>query len=125
MSTKVVIVLPDWPQFNAATTGLTFLRQVQTNTLVFTKPSPLGKRHTQVKVPWPMNYRVIDKDTFVKVSPTSVKSVVSICEIDNTNSKSDIVAHWLPTSSVLTIMDSNNQPKPLMKLPISIEQDSM
>ena len=61
----------------------------------------------------------------MKVTSTPVKSVVPICEIDNTNSKSDIVAHWLPTSSVLTIMDSNNQPKPLMKLPISIKQDSI
>jgi len=60
----------------------------------------------------------------VKVPPTHVKSVVPICEIDNTNSKSDIVAHWLPTTAVLTIMDPN-QPEPLMKLPISIEQDSM
>ncbi len=31
---------------------------------------------------------------------------------------------WLPTATSSTIMDPN-QPKPLMKLPISIEQDSM
>ena len=31
-NTKVVIVLPDWPQFNAATTGLRLLRQVSIGT---------------------------------------------------------------------------------------------
>ena len=55
-NTKVVIALPDWPQFNAPTTGLKLLRQIQTNTHVFTKPYPLGKRHTLVKVPWLINY---------------------------------------------------------------------
>jgi len=91
---------------------------------MFTKPSYSGKRHTLVKVPWPLNYWVIDKDTYVKVPPTLVKSVAPICEIDNTNSKSDIVAHWLPTAAVLTIMDPN-QLEPLMEISISIEQDSM
>jgi len=49
MNTKVVLVFPDWPQFNAATTGLKLLHQVPTHTLVFTKPSPLGKKHNVVK----------------------------------------------------------------------------
>ncbi len=31
MDTKAVIVLPDWPQFNAVTTGLELLRQIQNN----------------------------------------------------------------------------------------------
>ena len=44
---------------------------------MLTKPSLLGKKHSVVKVPWPINYWVIDKDTFVKVSPTLVKSVAS------------------------------------------------
>ena len=43
MNTKVVFVLLDWPQFNAATTGLRLLRQVLINTLVLTKPFPFGK----------------------------------------------------------------------------------
>ena len=107
MNTKVVIILQDWPQFNAATSGLKLLRQVQTNTPVFTKPSPLGKVHSLVKVSWPINYWVIDKYTSLKATPTPLKSVVPICEIDNTNSKSDIVAHWLPTVALLTIMDPN------------------
>jgi hypothetical protein len=46
------------------------------------------------------------------------------CDIDNDKSKSDVVAHWLHTDASLTIMDPN-QPEPLMKLPISIERDSM
>jgi hypothetical protein len=58
------------------------------------------------------------------VSPTFVKSVVSTCDIDNSNKKSDIVAHRLPTAATLNIIDPN-QREPLMKLPISIEQDSM
>jgi len=94
MTTKIVIVLLDWPQFNATTTGLKLLRQIQTDTPVFTKPSPLGKRHTLVKVPWPINYWVIDKETSVKLSPSLVTSVALSCDIDNTNSKSDIAAHW-------------------------------
>ena len=43
LNTKALIVLPNWPQFNATTTGLRSLRQVPINTPVFTKPSPLGK----------------------------------------------------------------------------------
>ena len=124
MNTKVVIVLPNWPQFNNDTHGLKLLRQIHNDTHVFTKPSPLGKRHTLVKVPWPINYCVRDKDTYVKVSTTLVKGVALSSNIDNTNSKSDIVAHWRPTSASLTIMDPN-QPEPLMKLTISIEQDYM
>ena len=45
MNTKVVIKLPNWPQFNEATIGLRLLRQVPIDNIVFTKPSPLGKRH--------------------------------------------------------------------------------
>ena len=74
---------------------------------MFTKLSPLEKRHTLVKVSWPINYWVKDKATSVKVSPTPVKSVVSIFDIDNTNSKSDIVAHWLTIAATLTILDPN------------------
>jgi hypothetical protein len=36
MNTKVVIVLPNLPQFNAATTGLRLLRQVPIDTPMFT-----------------------------------------------------------------------------------------
>ena len=85
INTKVVIVLQDWPQFNASSTGLRLLCQVPTDTHVFTKPSPLGKRHTVGKVPLPINYRVIDKDTYVKVSPGHVKVVVLSSNIDNSN----------------------------------------
>jgi len=91
---------------------------------VFTKPSPLGKRHTIVKVTWPINYWVIYKDTFVKVSPPHVKSVSSPLNFSTTKSKYDSASHWLPTAAALTIMDPN-QPEPLMKLPFSIEQDSL
>ena len=73
----------------------------------------MGKRHTLVKVPWPINYWVIDKDTSVKVSPTLVKSVVSTSDMDNTNRKSDIAAHWLPIAVTLTITDPN-QPEPFI-----------
>jgi hypothetical protein len=83
MNTKSFIALPDWPQFNAATTGLKLLRQIQTNTHVFAKPSPLGKRNTLVKVPWTLNSLVTDRDTSVKMSPTRVKSMASTCDIDN------------------------------------------
>ena len=70
MNTKAVIVLLDLPQFNATTTGLRLLRQIPTYILV-------GKRHIVVKIPWPINYRVIDKDTSVKVSPTPMKNAAS------------------------------------------------
>ena len=53
MNTKVVIGLLDWPQFNKATFGLRLWRQISADTPVFTKPSPLGKRHTIVKATWP------------------------------------------------------------------------
>ena len=44
--------------------------------------------------------------------------------MDETNNKFNIASQWLPTVAALTIMDPN-QPEPLMKLPISIEQDSL
>jgi hypothetical protein len=72
---------------------------------MFTKPSPLRKRHTIVKVHWPINYWVIDKDTPVKVLPTLGNSVVPSLTVGNTNSKSDIASHWLPTAATITIVD--------------------
>ena len=113
-NTKAVIILPNWPQFNIATIGLRLLRQVPIDTPLFTKPSPLGKRHTVVKVPWPINYWVVDKDTSMKVSPPHVKSVSSSLKLSTTNSKSDSASHWLSSTAVLTIMDPN-QPEPLLK----------
>jgi len=123
MNTKVITVLPDWPEFNAATTVLRLLSQVPTDIRVFTKPSPLGKRHTIVKVPWPINYWIIDRDATVKVSPTHVRSVVFLLDVGNANSKSEIASQWLPTVASLTIVDPN-QSEPLIKLPIYIRHDS-
>ena len=60
-----------------------------------------------VKVPWPIHYWVIDKETVLKVSPTHVKNVVSFLNVGDANSKSDIASHWLPTAASLTIMDPN------------------
>ncbi len=60
----------------------------------------------------------------MKVSPPHVKSVNSSLNLSTTISKSDSASHWLPTVAELIIMDPN-QPKPLMKLPISIKQDSL
>ena len=53
-NTKAVIILPAWPLFKSMTTGLKLLEQIQVDTPVFTKPSPLGIRHNLVKVPWPI-----------------------------------------------------------------------
>jgi hypothetical protein len=50
--------------------------------------------------------------------------VNSSLNLDKTNSKSEVASHWLSTAVALTIMDPN-QPEPLMKLPISIEPDSL
>ena len=66
-------------------------------------------------------YWVIDKDTLVKVPSTTVHSVNSL--VDSTN-QSDIASHWLPSAAALTIMDPN-EPKPLMKLSMSTEYDSL
>ena len=106
------------------TTGLKLLKQILIDTPVFTKPSPLGIRHNLVKVPWPINYRVVDKDTLVKVSSTPVQSVSSPIDITNSTNQSDIAPHWLPSAAVLIIMDSNEL-EPLMKLPISLDYDSL
>ena len=100
------------------------MRQVPINTLVFTKPPPLGKRHTVVKVPWPIYYWVIDKDTSVNASPHPVRSVDLSIPVNKTTTKFDIDSQWFPTAVALSTMDPN-QPEPLMKLPISIEQDSL
>ncbi len=80
INTKAVVVLLDWSQFKTTTIGpkLLGLRRFPTiDSQMFSKPSPLGKRHTIVIVPWPIIYWVIDKDTSMKVSPTHVESVVS------------------------------------------------
>jgi hypothetical protein len=53
-----------------------------------------------------------------------VKSVSSPIDVINSTNQSDIASHWLPSADVLTIMDPN-EPEPLMKLPISIEYDSV
>ena len=58
------------------------------------------------------------------MSLTLVKSVVSSFNVGNANSKSEVTSHWLPKAATLTITDPN-QPEPRMKLPISIEHDSM
>jgi hypothetical protein len=83
----------------------------------------LGIRHNLVKVPWPINYWIIDKDTHEKVPSTPLQSVSSPIDVTNSTNQSDIASHWLPSAIVLTIVDSN-EPEPLMELPISIEYDS-
>ena len=60
----------------------------------------------------------------MKVSLPSVKSVDSPLNINKTISKTEIASYLLPTVDALTITDPN-QPEPLMKLPISIEKDSL
>jgi hypothetical protein len=107
MSCQAEIVLPEWPQFKSVTTCLKLLEQIPIDTHVFTKPSSLGIRHNLVKVPWPINYWVIDKDTHVKVSSTHVHSVSSPIDVTNSTNQSDIAPHWLPSTTVLTIMDPN------------------
>ena len=77
-----------------------------------------------VKVPWSINYWVIDKDTLVKVSSTHVHSVSSPIYVTNSTNQSDIASHWLSSATVLTIMDPN-EPERLIKLPIFIEYDSL
>ena len=52
---KAVIIL-SWPQFKYVTTYLKLAEQIPIDTPVFTKPSHVGKRHTIVKVPWPIIY---------------------------------------------------------------------
>ena len=71
---------------------LRFLRQIPTDIPEITKPSPLEKRHNVVKFPWPINYWVIDNDTYVKVSPTLVKSVALTCDVGKINRKFDLAS---------------------------------
>ena len=59
------------------TTYLKSLEQIPIDTPVFTKPSPLVKIHALVKLPWPINYWVINNDIPMKVSSTHVQSVKS------------------------------------------------
>jgi len=56
------------------------------------------------------------------VSSTRVHSVNFSIEITTCTNQSDIDSHWLPSAAALTKMDPN-EPEPLMKLPISIEND--
>ncbi len=84
----------------------------------------MEKEQTNVKVTWLINYWVVDKDTHVKASPTHLKSVIVSLNVGDASSKTDVASQWLPTTTKLTIMDTN-QHDPLMKLPISIEHDSL
>jgi hypothetical protein len=106
------------------TTGLKLLEQIPIYTPVFTKPSPLGIRHNLVKVPWLVNYWIIDKDTLVKVLSTRVQSVSSPRDITHTTNQSYIASNWLPPAIALIIVDLS-EPELLMKLPIFIENDSL
>jgi hypothetical protein len=60
----------------------------------------------------------------MRVSPPPTQRVDSSLPLDATDSKSESAFQWLPTAAALSIIDPN-QPKPLMKLPISIEQNSI
>ncbi len=82
----------------------------------------MGKIHTIVKVPWSIYYWVVNKATHVKVSPTLVHIMVSLIDIENITTQTEMAYHWLPTAVSLAIMDPN-QPEPHMKLTISIRQD--
>jgi len=75
-------------------------------------------------VPGPINYWVVDKDTPVKVPSTPMLSVSSPIDTTNSTNQYDIASQWLPSADVLTSMDPN-EPEPFMKLPISIEYDSL
>jgi hypothetical protein len=59
----------------------------------------------------------------MKVSPTQVQRIVLLLDVGNANSKSEMFFHWLPIATTLTIMDPN-QPEPVIKLTISIRQES-
>ena len=89
-NTKAVIILLECFQFKSVTKALKLLETIPIDTPVFTKPCPLGKRHTFAKVPWTINYRVIDKDTQVKVSSTHVQSRNSPIDITTSTNQSDI-----------------------------------
>ena len=60
----------------------------------------------------------------MRVPSTRVQSASSPIDITNSTNQFDIASHWLPSTIALTIMDPN-EPEPLMKLPISIEYDSL
>jgi hypothetical protein len=66
MNTKPIYVLPRWPRFISATADLKLLRQISSVRLL------LKKRHTLVKVSWPIVHWVIDKGISVKMSSTRV-----------------------------------------------------
>ena len=123
-NTKAIIVLHEWPKFKSVTISLKLPEHIPIDTPAITKPSPLRKGHTLVKVPWSINYWVIDKDTHVKVSSTHVHRANSPIYITTSINQSDIVSHWLPSATALTIMDPN-EPEPLLKLPVSVENDSL
>ncbi len=64
MTTKPVYILLDWPRFISATVDLKLSRHISTFRLL------LEKRHTLVKVSWPISHRVINKGISVKMSST-------------------------------------------------------
>ena len=50
-------------------------------------------------------------------------SMDSSTNIDNNTTQTEMANHWLPTVVTLTNTDPN-QPKPRVKLPIALRQDS-
>ena len=66
MNFKPVYVLHECPQFISAIADLKLLRQIATVHLL------LKKRHTEVKLSWPIVHWVIDTEIFAKMSSTPV-----------------------------------------------------
>ena len=60
----------------------------------------------------------------MKISSTPMQSEASLVFISTADEKFDIISRWLPTVTTSTKMVSS-QSGPFLKLPISIEKDSL
>jgi len=119
MNTKTILfALPEWPQFISIIDDLKLLGQFPAVRLL------LEKRHIKVDISRSIIYRVINKDVSTKISSTLVQSVISHVDISIATEQYVIVSRWIPTVKAFTKMDPS-QSESLMKLPISIEQDSL
>ena len=85
----------------------------------------MGKRHTLVKFPWPINNGVINKATFVNISSNVVQSESYPLDISITTNYFNIASHWLPIATSLNLMIPNQPDETHIKLPIYIELDSL
>ena len=110
MDTRAVIVLPDWPKFQAITKELKLIKQLPKGERVFLRTSPTSTYDPSDLFPsiWPINFCFIDANT-PALSPLLTTNVGNLKPIVKIESKPEaaieIVDEHLSTTTALVTMN--------------------